>query len=103
MKSWNVRDILEGIFLPLMMTVLLGVFLYALSINKAEEDARTLAGKVEKQHNEVVRLRRENQRLAEETSAIERRSPAMMEYLAREDGRLIRPGEIVIVMPSKTP
>ncbi len=94
----RVREVLEGMFLPLAITLLLGVFLYALSFNKTQDDARSLSAKVTQQEQEVERLWSENVRLYQEIRAMPT-SRELWEQRKRERLGKIRPEETVVVVP----
>ncbi len=62
--------------------------------------------KLRAHQKEVSRLEKEVQRLAEENQRLERQiqrlrsDPAAVEQIAREEMKLVRPGEVIYALPS---
>lgn len=90
------QKILDGIFLPLILGLLVSVMVYGLVSYRTDLDIEDLQQKVKVVEQETERLRRNNNRLYRQIMAL-RDSDAMVEQVAREEGSMIRPGEVVVV------
>ena len=90
----------------LIVRIALGVFglltvailLLAVFNDKGALQVRTKAKTLAAVESEVAQLEAENKQLTEEIQAL-RSDPATIEKLAREELKLVKPGEVVLVTP----
>lgn len=88
-----------------LMLVALGLGLLALAVHTIFDEHGYLALRKERQEidrleSEIQRLEKENERLAEEIRAL-KTDPRAVERVAREELKMARPGEKVIILPER--
>ncbi len=86
--------------LVLVCAASLGVYVVALTVQKAEESHR-LGEQAEALRQEVARLKQENLQLQQEL--VYHRSDAYVEKAAREQLNLAKPGDVVLIAAMPTP
>jgi cell division protein FtsB len=75
-------------------TLLLGIF-----NDKGLLQVRTQSQKVRDMQADIQKIEQDNKALSEEIQAL-RTDPAMIEKLAREELKLVKPGEVVLLAPN---
>ena len=68
--------------------------------DKGVLQVRSQSQRLEKLHQDIQGIEKENSQLGEEIKAL-RTDPNTIERLAREDLKLVKPGEVVIVSPNE--
>jgi len=80
----------------------LGILLLAVFKDKGWLDVRARAKQLKGIELQIRDMEAENQRLIEEIQAL-RTDPAAIEKIAREQLKLVKPGEVVIILPEEKP
>ena len=98
------RSVTKGLLVRIALGVfgLLTVAVLVLAVfnDKGVLQVRNQSRKLTTMQNEVVGLDAENKQLTKEIQAL-RTDPTTIERLAREELKLVKPGEIVLVSPEK--
>jgi cell division protein FtsB len=89
-----------GFFVCCFLT--LGILLLAVFKDKGWLDVRARAKHLKGIESQVSDIEVENQRLMVEIQAL-RTDPAAIEKIAREQLKLVKPGEVVIILPEEKP
>jgi len=80
----------------------LGILLLAVFKDKGWLDVRARAKQLKSIESQVHDIEAENQRLTDEIQAL-RTDPGAIEKIAREQLKLVKPGEVVIILPEEKP
>jgi cell division protein FtsB len=98
------RSVTKGLLVRIALGVfgLLTVAVLVLAVfnDKGLLQVRNQSRKLTDINDEVVKIDTENKQLTKEIQAL-RTDPTTIERLAREDLKLVKPGEIVLVSPEK--
>src|SRR5262245_39196287 len=79
----------------------LAIILLALFNDKGALQVHAQAQKLDAINAEVQKLETENKKTNDEIKALRTNDPATIERLAREELRLVKPGEVILVTPEK--
>ncbi len=82
--------------------VMVGMLLLAIFKDKGWLDVRAQAKRLTAIESQIHDLEAENQRLTNEIQAL-RTDPAAIEKIAREQLKLVKPGEVVLILPEEKP
>ena len=96
------RSIMQGVIVRIAFGVFglltLAMLLLAVFNDKGALQVRTRSQKLEALQNEITNIDAENKKLNAEIQAL-RSDPTTIEKFAREELKLVKPGEIVLVTP----
>ena len=79
----------------------LAIILLALFNDKGALQVHAQAQKLDAINAENRKLESENKKTSDEIKALKSNDPATIERLAREELRLVKPGEVILVTPGK--
>ena len=87
------------------LIIVIGLGLFALVVHTVFGERgylglRSQRGEYERLRQEVQKLEEENQQLKEEIKAL-KTDPSAIERVAREELKMVKPGEVVITLPEK--
>jgi cell division protein FtsB len=96
------RSIMQGVIVRIAFGVFglltIAMLLLAVFNDKGALQVRTRSQKLEALQNEITNIDAENKKLNAEIQAL-RSDPTTIEKFAREELKLVKPGEIVLVTP----
>jgi cell division protein FtsB len=93
------KGLLNQIALGVFGLLAISTLLLAIFNDKGMLQVRSQSQKLSSLESEIQKIEAENKRLTEDIHAL-RTDPAMIEKLAREELKLVKPGEVVLVTPS---
>ncbi len=92
------QDVIVRIALGVFGLLIVAILLLAVFNDKGALEVHAQANKLDAIENEITKLDAENKQLNSEIQAL-RTDPTTIEKFAREELKLVKPGEIVLVTP----
>ena len=92
------QGVIVRIALPVFGLLTVAMLLLAIFNGKGVLEVRVQAKKLSTIEDEITKVGNENKQLTSEIQAL-RSDPNMIEKLAREELKLVKPGEVVLVTP----
>ena len=97
-----VTGILNRIALVVFGVLAIGTLLLAIFNDKGLIQVRTQSQRLATIQQDVKKIEAENKTLSDEIQKL-RTDPTTIEKLAREELKLVKPGEVVLISPNETP